>query len=266
MAWMACVFIVGCSGSSSPAIDGTNSDGGGSGSGNGNGNVDGSTAGPAPTGGGSGNGTDASTAPPPSSTDAGAPSTPDAAVASDAAPPATPYPSGPYGITAGDVITNLQWIGYVDDAADAVASTKPYVSYSLDDARKSGKKYAMVNLAETDCPGCQKSAGEIAAGGASVVQAGGVVIEVLMTTGFIAQASKSDLDGWVAKYKLPVTTVKDPDGTGTATYTALGQREQAYIIDLSTMKIVKVIAGDISGIGATSGGLGMTEMHTLLGK
>jgi hypothetical protein len=99
-----------------------------------------------------------------------------------------------------------------------------------------------------------------------VVAAGGIVIEVLETTGFTTQATKTSLDAWVNKYSLPVTTVKDPDGTGTATLTALGGREQAYIVDLTTMKIVQVIQGDITGIGATSGGKAMTAMHTLLGK
>jgi hypothetical protein len=160
----------------------------------------------------------------------------------------------------------MTWSGYGDDAANVVAATLPYGSYSLDDARKSGKHYAMINLAESDCPGCQKSAGEIASGGPSVVAAGGVVIEVLETTGFTTQATKTSLDAWINKYQLPVTTVKDPDGTGTATLNALGQREQAYIIDLTTMKIVQIIQGDITGIGATSGGKAMTEMHTLLGK
>lgn len=177
-----------------------------------------------------------------------------------------PYPSGPYGTKVGSVIANMTWIGYVDDPADAVATTKPYVMYSLDDARKSGKHYAMINLAETFCPGCQKSAGELAAGGPAVVNAGGVVIEVLETTGFTTQATKSDLTNWVNKYSLPITSVKDPDGTGTPTLNALGQREQAYIIDLTTMKIIQIIAGDISGVGATSGGKAMTAMHTLLGK
>jgi hypothetical protein len=179
---------------------------------------------------------------------------------------ASGYPTGPYGTKVGSVIANMTWIGYVDDAADALATTKPYVTYSLDDARKSGKHYAMLNLAETFCPGCQKSAGELATGGASVVNAGGVVIEVLETTGFTSQASKTDLTSWVNKYQLPITSVKDQDGSGTPTLTALGQREQAYIIDLTTMKIIQIIPGDITGAGATSGGKAMTAMHTLLGK
>jgi hypothetical protein len=201
-----------------------------------------------------------------------APSTSDVSSASDV-PPASEtgpdvgaYPSGPYGTTVGAVIANMTWTGYVDDAADALATTKTYGTYSLDDARKSGRRYAMINLAESYCPGCQKSAGEFAADGAAVVKAGGIVIEVLETTGFTSQASKANLDAWVTKYKLPITTLKDPDGAGTPTLTTLGPREHAYLVDLTTMKILQVITGDNFGIGATSGGLGMAEMHKLLGK
>ena len=61
---------------------------------------------------------------------------------------AGPYPPGPYGNREGDRITNLEWIGYVNDAADAVSTTKPYVAYSMDAARKSGKRYALIHVSE----------------------------------------------------------------------------------------------------------------------
>jgi hypothetical protein len=189
---------------------------------------------------------------------------PDVAKTVDGGP--GPYPAGPYGVAVGSVIADMNWIGYVDDTAAVVATTLPYVSYTLNDARLSGKHYAMINLAESDCPGCQKSAGEIETGGPSVVEAGGVVIEVLETTGFVDQATQADLEAWINKYSLMVTTVKDPDGTGTPTLDSLGQREQAYIIDLTTMKIIQIIEGDTSGVGATSGGKALTAMHALLGK
>jgi hypothetical protein len=190
----------------------------------------------------------------------------DAAFGDDGSTPLGPYPSGPYGVQVGDVIQDFTWSGYRDDAADAVATSKTYGTYTLDDARKSGKRYAMINLAEVQCPGCQKSAGEIASGGPGVVQAGGVVIEVLETSGFVKQPTKAELDAWITKYMLPVTTVKDPDGAGTPSLDILGPREHAYIVDLTTMKIVQIVPGDYTGIGATSGGKALAAMHQLLGK
>ena len=59
-----------------------------------------------------------------------------------------PYPAGPYGNQVGDVIPPLVWEGYVDLAADAVANTKPYRRYTMDDLRRSGARYGMVHVAE----------------------------------------------------------------------------------------------------------------------
>ena len=61
----------------------------------------------------------------------------------------------------------------------------------------------MIDLAEGDCPGCQKSAGEMASGGAAVVAAGGVEIEVLESTGFTEQATQTSLQAWINKYCSP---------------------------------------------------------------
>jgi hypothetical protein len=161
----------------------------------------------------------------------------------------------------------MQWIGYVDPTANAVATTKPYVMYSLNDARTSGAHYAMIHLAETECPGCQMAATQLEAGGAAVVQAGGVMIEVLETTGFAA-TTQTDLEQWIGKYQLPITSVRDP-GTVTVTFDTLGRREQAYIVDLTTMTILDVIVGNTDGGGTAtsySADEAMTEMHMLLGK
>ncbi|HEY8091054.1 MAG TPA: hypothetical protein VIF09_24495 [Polyangiaceae bacterium] len=261
----AAALVVACSGSGSSGgagVGGSSSSGGATGSSGGNGGsssgssggTTGSSGGGASSSGGASSGSASSSGGGSSSGSSGG----DAGFGA--------YPAGPYGTAVGDTIQDMKWIGYVDDAASAVATTLPYVSYSLDDARKSGKHYAMINLAESDCPGCQKSAGEMATGAAAVVAAGGVVIEVLETTGFSAPA-KTDLDAWVNNFMLVNTAVKDLDGTGTPTFNTLGPRDHAYIIDLTTMKIVDYITGSYSNAGTNnSGALAMTEMHTLLGK
>jgi hypothetical protein len=191
-----------------------------------------------------------------------------------------PYPSGPYCTPAGTaghlpvgcVLPNMTWIGYVNTAADALSSTKPYVMYSLDDVRKSGKRYAMINVAEFVCPGCAQSAMDLESGGASVVAAGGVVVEVLMTSGFSQIASMANLNSWVGEYMLKVTAVKDLDTAPTTadptpTNNLFGRRDQAYIVDLTTMKIIKFEPGNtISVMNMNSAYEAMTDMHTLLGK
>jgi hypothetical protein len=60
---------------------------------------------------------------------------------------ATGYPAGPYGANVGDVIFPLDWMGYNDEAADALATTKTYGPYSMNDLRVSGKTYGIVHVA-----------------------------------------------------------------------------------------------------------------------
>jgi hypothetical protein len=76
------------------------------------------------------------------------------------------------------------------------------------------------------------------------------VVEILETNfannGQIA--SKANLDAWITTYKLPVTSVRDPDAKPLQTYNALGIRETIFIVDLGTMKIVKVINGSVLGV------------------
>jgi hypothetical protein len=262
------------SGSGSGAgSSGSGSSGGGSGSSSSGGGSSG--AGSSGSGGTSGGGTS-------SGASSGASGGADAAASgdggsssgADGAAALGPYPSGPYCAPAGSgghlatgcVLPNTTWIGYDDEAADVVATMKPYASYSLDQARKSGKRYAMINVAEFSCPGCRNSATELQAGAAAVVQAGGVVIEVLETSGFITQATMADLMSWVSTYSLKNTTVKDPDGSGTPSLNYFGRRDTAYIVDLTTMTVIQWIDGSIAAQTTNSAGLAMTQMHTLLGR
>ncbi|MBI2392201.1 MAG: hypothetical protein HYV09_21620 [Deltaproteobacteria bacterium] len=68
------------------------------------------------------------------------------------APDADPFgafPSGPYGNAVDSVMANLAWEGYVSPLADAIASTKPWVTTSMDALRRDAKKgYALVHVSE----------------------------------------------------------------------------------------------------------------------
>ena len=96
-----------------------------------------------------------------------------------------------------------------------------------------------------------------------VVAAGGVIVEVLETKNFIFSPAKVDLDAWVNKYQLPVTSVIDAPGKGMATFNALGQREATYIIELATMSIVRKYDGTRTGIDETGAMSAMREILVL---
>jgi hypothetical protein len=104
----------------------------------------------------------------------------------------------------------------------------------------------------------------LAAQGKQVVDAGGLVVEVLGSTGFFNPATASDLDAWVATYDLNVTSVIDAPGLGMQTINALGVRETAIIIDLSTMRVIWKMNGDLGGIQPSTINAAVTEMLRLL--
>ncbi len=56
------------------------------------------------------------------------------------------YPAGPYGNTVGAIIPPLVWEGYPDPLADALATSKVYGSYTMNDLRLSGRKYGIVHV------------------------------------------------------------------------------------------------------------------------
>jgi hypothetical protein len=58
------------------------------------------------------------------------------------------YPAGPYGHAVGDTLPPLVWEGYADPLADAIATSKMYGSFSMNDLRLSGRAYAAVHVSQ----------------------------------------------------------------------------------------------------------------------
>ncbi len=56
------------------------------------------------------------------------------------------YPEGPYGADVGETIPNLVWRGYASLDGAGLASEETYGDWSLDDARRSGKRYALLHF------------------------------------------------------------------------------------------------------------------------
>jgi hypothetical protein len=104
----------------------------------------------------------------------------------------------------------------------------------------------------------------MAAMGKQVVDAGGVMVEILAAKAGLA-VTKADLMAWIDTYQLPVTTVRDPDAMPTQSITALVRREYTFIVDLKTMKIVNRYIGSTDGSGISSAMTGMQTMLSLLG-
>jgi len=56
------------------------------------------------------------------------------------------YPEGPYGADVGETIPNLAWRGFVEDDGAGLATDTSYVDTSLDDARRSGARWALLHF------------------------------------------------------------------------------------------------------------------------
>ena len=108
------------------------------------------------------------------------------------------------------------------------------------------------------------AARDLAANGKQVVDAGGVVVEILAATAG-SPATKAQLDAWVNTYALPVSSVRDPDSLPLQSLTALYRREIAYIVDLQTMQIVSRIDGSTAGVQPNAVRQSITIILSLLG-
>ena len=75
---------------------------------------------------------------------------------------------------------------------------------------------------------------------------------------------KSNLDSWINAYKIPVTSMMDPPGTGTKTFDTWGRRENSFVVDLKTMKILKKVTGSTDGSGDSSVKTAIPFLMTLL--
>jgi len=98
-----------------------------------------------------------------------------------------------------------------------------------------------------------------------IVDAGGVIIEILESRSF-GVATKTDLDSWVKGNSLPVTSLIDPADKPLQTFNAYGRRENTFVVDLRTMKILKKISGSVTGTGDSSVKQAIPFLMSLLAK
>ncbi len=148
------------------------------------------------------------------------------------------YPAGPYGTKVGTVIANLDLVGRVsfDDAASPAIGYE-WKDASLNDVRKSGKKYALIFLPAIWCTPCRPNAEALAAEAKDVNARGGLIVQILVDGSPPDTApTKANADTWVKTVSSNFTTLIDPPGKPLRTKEAFGW-DYALVVDLSTMKI-----------------------------
>lgn len=187
----------------------------------------------------------------------------DASIPTEADSGSTPgYPEGPYGKEVGDIMENYAFRGYVNDAGDVLSNTLPVTDYSLNDARQSGAPFALIHLSAFYCSGCRSAARDLGDLAGDVLDAGGIVIEILFTE--VPDGGRGELSAWVETFDLMVTTIVPLDGNTLVESAA--DREHAFIVDLSTMEIVWTAFGSYTTTTNSSAKQGVAEMLRLLGQ
>jgi hypothetical protein len=156
------------------------------------------------------------------------------------------YPSGPYGTSVGATLADLDFAGYVRFAAgSALATTAPWATFSFAELRATCKQYALVHLAAAWCGPCQQSSIGLAQSWSTVKPKGGLLVEVLADgTPSGTAPTRTLLDAWVSQTNTPYTSLIDAPTSPLRALDTLGF-DMAYVVDLSTMKILYVQQGGV---------------------
>ncbi len=80
----------------------------------------------------------------------------------------------------------------------------------------------------------------------------GVLLVEVLETKALAAPTVADLNAWITAYGIPVTSVIDSDPSSLASYDTYGRRENTFIVEIATMKILQKITGSTDGSGVSS--------------
>ena len=164
-----------------------------------------------------------------------------------------PYPTGPYGGDVGKVIDNLTFQGYFSPTkTSGLASAEPLGEVTLDKLRLApNAKFLMIHLAAYWCGPCLSAAKALAAKTSTFAPKGGLLMGILAEGTTPADvATKNQLDLFISKAGAQFTYVLDGVAPQTDAETYFSNERDTFImIDLKTMKIVKVVDNFSGGGG-----------------
>ena len=94
----------------------------------------------------------------------------------------------------------------------------------------------------------------MAANAQQIVNAGGAVIEILGTYGFVntPTPTKAELDSWITAYNLTCSSFIDAPNHAAQTINFFQVRETIVVVAVPSMLIKQVIHGSVAGIGPSS--------------
>jgi hypothetical protein len=189
------------------------------------------------------------------------------------APTVTAYPAGPYGIGAGSVVPNFEFLGYPNAAADAAnrvpihlsdfynphAFDKSYAPASSEEddrlfpassgfaqAGKAKPTVLLIDIASVWCVPCNEEAKSVLPGQhAKYLPCGGEFLLNLHDSNTPGTtATFSNLTSWTKSYHVNYPAVIDPAYKLDALF-QVDAYPNNVIIDTTTMKVVEAFAGEV---------------------
>lgn len=93
-----------------------------------------------------------------------------------------------------------------------------------------------------------------------------MIVEILQTGNTVTAPTKKNLDDWIRARLLKFTCVIDPPSAPLASLQTYGRRENTWIVDTRTMKILRRVTGSTNGTGVSSTKQAIPYLLELLAK
>lgn len=154
------------------------------------------------------------------------------------------YPAGPYGGSAGDIVENAQFAGYLTDRpVDSIRGNEYLEVVTFEDLRDiDGYDYLLFNVAADWCAECKLEAREFPNQYAEWAPRGGLLVSVVIEDTNARPATKVVLDNWLRSQRPTYTTLHDPSAFVNRVLVP-PTLPLNVVIDLETMEILRTQVG-----------------------
>jgi hypothetical protein len=160
--------------------------------------------------------------------------------------PQAAYPEGPYGNGVGQVLGDLDFVGYLRNETKGLATSATLAPIKLSAIRAQAgtAKYAFIHVSAFWCGICRAAVEDLVTQYPKL--ASKAVFVDMLVEGETPDdvATRANLDSFVKGLAIPYTVVRDPDGVTFRIREKIGKNKTALLVELSTMKVVAKSATD----------------------
>ena len=163
---------------------------------------------------------------------------------------ATEYPEGPYGNAVGQVLGDLDFVGYLRNEPKGLATSATLAPVKLSEVRsQAGEiKYALIHVSAFWCGICRAAVEDLVSKYPKL--ASKAIFVDLLVEGETPDdvATRANLDSFVKGLSIPYTVLRDPDGVKFRIREKVGKNKTALLVDLATMKVLAKSPSDYTTV------------------